>query len=172
MRAAAWLLVLASLLLAPAALAREQARESSARTPVQERSLALPGGIDLAALREQLRLGYAADVDDDGRVVIVTRKRGVVDRIVVELAERQLVARFYRSGASVNPKYAANELDGVLEAVEAYARRVGATSQGSARKNGVQGAAPASPPAPASPAPVVPPAPTVPPAAEGERWSI
>jgi hypothetical protein len=167
---AAALLLLACLPLAPAAVAREQAPGQSARAPVQERSLALPDSIDLAALREQLRLGYAADVDDDGRVVIVTRKRDVVDRIVVELAERQLVARFYRSGASVNPKYAANELDGVLEAVEAYARRIGATSQGSARKRArgepmspVPGSPRANPPRPS---------PVVPPAAEGERLRI
>ena len=166
MRAFALLLVLACLPWSLPAGAREQ----GARPPVLERTLALPGGTDIAALREQLRLGYAAEVDADGRVVIITRKREMVDRIVVELADRQLVARFYRSGASVNPKYAASELDRVLEAVAAYTRRIGTTTQGSARKR-ARGE-------PASPAPAAPranpprPSPEVPPAAEGERLRI
>ncbi len=174
----ALLLVLVCLVGAPSSMARERAT----RAPVQQRTLALPAGIDTVALREQLRVGYAADVDADGSVVIVTRKRDVVDRIVVELAERQLVARFYRSGASVNPKYAANQLDVVIRAVEAYTRRIGAT-HASARKGARDEPAsrpPASAPAtpapspapPTAPAPAKPRTPVAPPAPDGERLQI
>ncbi len=169
MRAATLLCLLACLACAPAAIAREQAT----RSPVQERVLALPDGIDVADLREQLRLAYAAELDGDGRVVIVTRKRDLMDRIVVEFGEQRLVARFHRTGASVNPKYAANQLDVVVRAIEAYTGRVGATSA-SARKGGP--GAPAQPPAraPAAPAPepARPQAPVVPPPADGERLQI
>ena len=156
---------------------------AAGRDAVLERTLPLPTGIDIAALREQLRAGYSAELDRAGRVIITTRKQGMVDRIEVDVAERRLVARFYRTGAAVNPKYAANELDGVLKTAEYLSRRQASTTASAVKRGrGTSPSAPSSPGAvrpPADraapvppPAPVKPAGPPVPPPADGERWPI
>lgn len=180
----AWLLAalsIAVLAALPAVAASGHLLIAAGRDAVLERTLPLPAGIDIAALREHLRAGYAAELDRAGHVIIITRKQGMVDRIEVDIAERRVVARFYRTGVAAHPKYAANELDGVLEVAEYLSRRQASTSASAVKRGRGAGASPPAawspravqPPAPTSPpAPAKPTAPRVPPAADGERWPI